>query len=379
MDARLAHALERGPAYLRSFRPQPLVYRWPDYVRASLGSLLGLLVAAWTAQLFDIGPAALPFIVAPMGASAVLLFAAPASPLAQPWPVVGGNVVSSLVGVLTARAVSSTAAAAAIAVAAAIAIMIGLRCLHPPGGACALFAATASPIVHHQGLLFAVFPVAIDTVFLLLVAIAVNNLTGRRYPHRPAPVPASDAAATPAARVGLRLGDISGAIQRLDQGLDVHPGDVLALVHEAEVHAVDRQLGQLVVRTVMETDVATVQPFETIYRVRLIFSYNHIKAVPVVDAERHVVGIITIYDLFRLKIVDLGPAESIMSSPVTTVRDDTPVANLVRLMTEHGLRHLPVVDADDRLVGIVTRTELIAVLNRVLVAARQEPGLDLPG
>ena len=377
MDARLAQALERGPAYLRSFRPQPLLYRWPDYVRASLGSLLGLLVAAWTAQTLDMGPAALPFIVAPMGASAVLLFAAPASPLAQPWPVVGGNVISSLVGVLTARAVSSTAAAAAIAVAAAIAIMMGLRCLHPPGGACALFAATASPVVHHQGLLFAVFPVAVDTVFLLLVAIVVNNVTGRRYPHRPAPAPAPDAV-TPADRVGLRLGDISGAIQRLDQGLDVHPGDVLALVREAEVHAVDRQLGQLVVRTVMETDVATVQPFETIFRVRLIFSYNHVKAVPVVDAERHVVGIITIYDLFRLKIVELGPAESIMTSPVTTVREDAPVASLVRLMTEQGLRHLPVVDADARLVGIVTRTELIAVLNRVLVAARQEPGSDLP-
>ena len=260
--------------------------------------------------------------------------------------------------------------------AAAIAIMIALRCLHPPGGACALFAATASPVVHHQGLLFAVFPVAIDTVFLLLVALAVNNLTGRRYPHQPAAAP--PAGDTPAGRVGLRLGDISEAMQRLDQGLDIHPGDVLALVHEAEVHAVDRQLGQLVVRTVMETNVATVQAFETVYRVRLIFSYNHVKAVPVLDAERHVVGIITIYDLFRLKIVDLSPAESIMSSPVTTVRDDTPVANLVRLMTEQGLRHLPVVDAEDRLVGIVTRTELIAVLNRVLVAARQEPGSDLP-
>lgn len=364
------------PAYLRSFRPQPLVYRGSDYLRAALGSLLGLLVAAWTAQVCNVGPAGLPFIVAPMGASAVLLFAAPASPLAQPWPVVGGNIISSLVGVITARLVSSTAFAAAIAVAAAIAIMIALRCLHPPGGACALFAATASPVVHHQGLLFAVFPVAIDTVFLLLVALAVNNLTGRRYPHQPPATP--PAADTPAGRVGLRLGDITDAIARLDQGLDIHPGDVLALVHEAEVHAVDRQLGQLVVRTVMETNVATVQAFETVYRVRLIFSYNHVKAVPVLDAERHVIGIITIYDLFRLKIVDLSPAESIMSSPVTTVRDDTPVAHLVRLMTEQGLRHIPVVDAEDRLVGIVTRTELIAVLNRVLVAARQEPGSGLP-
>ncbi len=61
------------------------------------------------------------------------------------------------------------------------------------------------------------------------------------------------------------------------------------------------------------------------------------------------------------------PHAMLMSSPVTTVGPDTPVARLVELMTDLGLRHLPVVDDEGRLAGIVTRTELIAVLHRALV------------
>ena len=69
----------------------------------------------------------------------------------------------------------------------------------------------------------------------------------------------------------------------LDQGLDILPDDVLALLRDAEVHAVDRQLGQLKVGTVMARDVLTVLPFETVYRIRLIMNQHHVKAVPVVD------------------------------------------------------------------------------------------------
>lgn len=358
------------PDWLRGFRPQSLTYRPADYLRGGIGSLLGLLAAAWSANYFNLGPETVPFIVAPMGASAVLLFAAPASPLAQPWSVVGGNIISSLIGVAAARLIPDTAVAAACSVAVAIVVMCALRCLHPPGGACALFAAVATSSVADEGFFFAVSPVAVNTVFLLIVAILINNLTGRRYPHQtPRGTPGGPTTATQ--RVGLQLADIREAISRLDQGLDVLPGDVLALVQEAEARAVDRQLGRLVVRTVMQRDVTTVRTFESIYRVRMVFHHNHVKAVPVVDEDRHVLGIITIYDLFRLELVNLDPVKSIMSSPVITVRGDAPVASLVALMTEQGLRHIPVVDEDNRIEGIVTRAELIAVLNHALVTSRE--------
>jgi CBS domain-containing membrane protein len=356
--------------WLRTFRPRSLPFRGADYPRGGLGALVGIVLATYAGKVFDIGPAALPFIVAPIGASAVLLFAAPASPLAQPWPVVGGNVASSLVGAASARLFDDTALAASVAVGAAIALMMLLRCLHPPGGACALFASVGAPAVHQQGFAFAVFPVAVNTVVLLLIAIAVNNLTGRRYPHVPAAAPrgvGTDPA--PSQRIGVLTDDVAAAIARLNQGLDILPEDVVALIRDAEAHALDRRLGQLKVGTVMARDVLTVLPFETVYRVRLIMNQHHVKAVPVVDEERRVVGIVTIYDMFNLQLANLDPASKIMTSPATTIGADEPVAELVALMSDAGLRHIPVVDADGRLAGIVTRSELIAVLNRALLSA----------
>jgi CBS domain-containing membrane protein len=355
-------------AWRTALRPGPMGYRRAEFLRGGLGALAGIALAALAAEVLPGGPALLPFIVAPMGATAVLLFAAPASPLAQPWSLLVGNISSTIVGVTAGRLFDDVTVAAAVAVGVAIPLMMALRCVHPPGGACALFAAVGGAAVAEQGYAFAVVPVGVNTVVLLLVAALVNNLTGRPYPHVPEPPPpkvGTDPA--PSERVGVQTEDIRQAMARLDRGLDILPGDVMTLVREAETHALDRRLGQLRVGTLMARDVQTVRPADTLYRVRMVINNHHVKAVPVVDDERHVVGIVTVYDLFNRDIVEFDPVSKVMTSPVTTVPVDTPVARLVSLMTYLWLRHLPVVDADGRLAGIVTRTELIAVLNQALV------------
>jgi CBS domain-containing membrane protein len=310
-----------------SLRPHSPCYRRADYLRGAVGALLGIAIAGLAGKAVSAGPEALPFIVAPMGATAVLLFAAPASPLAQPWPVLGGNVTSALVGIAAGRLFADTALAAAVAVSLAIALMMLLRCVHPPGGACALFGAVGGPGVAEQGFTFALWPVGVNTVFLLAVAGVVNNLTGRPYPHAPdlaVPRPGTDP--LPSERLGVQTGDIAQAMERLDRGLDVMPGDVMTLVRDAEVHALDRRLGQLRCDAIMARDVQVLQPAESLYRARLIMNQHHVKAVPVVDPERHVVGIVTVYDLFNLDVANLEPVSSVMTSPVTTVGVATPVA-----------------------------------------------------
>ncbi len=82
----------------------------------------------------------LPLIVAPIGASAVLLFAVPTSPLAQPWSIIGGNTISAFVGLAVTQFVDDPALAIGLGVALAIAAMSVTRSLHPPGGAAALTA-----------------------------------------------------------------------------------------------------------------------------------------------------------------------------------------------------------------------------------------------
>ncbi|NEM06287.1 HPP family protein [Geodermatophilus normandii] len=355
-------------AWRAGLRPGPVSYRRSEVLRGGLGALAGIALAAVTAHAVPGGPEGLPWIVAPMGATAVLLFAAPASPLAQPYPVVVGNTVSTLVGVAAGKLVDDVTLAAAVAVGVAIPLMMVLRCVHPPGGACALFTAVGGSAVTEHGWAFALWPVGVDTVVLLLVAALVNNLTGRPYPHVPEP-PRSGPEAPPTERVGLQAEDVRAAMQRLDRGLDVLPGDVLALVRDAEAHALDRRLGQLRVGALMERDVRTVQPQETLYRARMLMNQHAVKALPVVTDDRRVVGIVTVHDLFNLEVVALDPVSKVMSSPVTGVGVETPVSELVGLMADRGLRHLPVVDGEDRLAGIVTRAELVAVLHRALVGS----------
>ena len=100
-----------------------------------------------------------------------------------------GNVVSTSIGITAARMFDNVTVAASVAVAVAIAVMMALRCVHPPGGACALFTAVGSAAVAEQGYAFALWPVGVNTLVLLGVAALVNNLTGRPYPHVPPPPP----------------------------------------------------------------------------------------------------------------------------------------------------------------------------------------------
>lgn len=340
-------------------------YAPSELARGALGALVGIAVAGATARAVPGGPELLPFIVAPMGACAVLLFAVPASPLAQPWPVLGGNLVSTAVGLGAHWVIDDVLLAAAVGVGAAIGLMMLLDCLHPPGGACALLAATATPTIDDQGALFVLAPVGVNVVALLVVAVAVNNLTGRRYPHRPAPA----APASAATELGITTPDVERAMTRLADRLDVLPADIVAIVRDAETHALDRRLGSVPVERIMNTDVAVVHPFESIYRARTVIVQREVKTLPVVDADRRVVGVVSIIDLFTRDLVELETVDSIMRTQVTTIAADTPVADLVPIMTTEGYKNVPVVDDEGRLVGMITRGELIAVLHRALLGS----------
>jgi CBS-domain-containing membrane protein len=100
---------------------------------SAVGGFIGILLSMWI-SIYYVGAHGAALITASMGASAVLLYAAPHSPLAQPWPLVGGNVISALVGISCAQLISNPLLAAPLGVALAITSMHYLRCLHPPGG-----------------------------------------------------------------------------------------------------------------------------------------------------------------------------------------------------------------------------------------------------
>ena len=144
-----------------------------------VGILLVLLVSS---RVLDFHGAAL--VVASMGASAVLLFATPHSPLSQPWSLLGGHLISAAIGVTCAKVLPNSPYVWALAVALSIGAMHYLRCLHPPGGATALVAVMGGEQVRGMGYAFLVTPVLVNVMIILVVAVAANYpFRWRRYPH----------------------------------------------------------------------------------------------------------------------------------------------------------------------------------------------------
>jgi CBS domain-containing membrane protein len=159
------------------------------WLRGALGGMLGIVLAGAIGLLMLGGSdPALPWLVAPTGASAVLVFAVPASPLAQPWSVVGGNVISAVVGVSVGHLLGMPLLAGTVAVGLAIAAMSMGRCLHPPGGACALLYALGAAGPDAWGALH-LLTILANVLALAGAGWLYNNATGHPWPHRPVHIP----------------------------------------------------------------------------------------------------------------------------------------------------------------------------------------------
>lgn len=162
----------------------------PPRVRTSevlwswVGSFLGI-AAVSLIQYKTLDQTGLIMIIGSFGASAVLIYGAIRSPLAQPRNLLGGHVLSAIVGVTAYQWLGSEPwLAAAGAVSVAIVVMHLTKTLHPPGGATALIAVIGGESVHNLGYLYVVMPAALGAAVMLLVALIVNNIPkNRKYPE----------------------------------------------------------------------------------------------------------------------------------------------------------------------------------------------------
>ncbi len=148
-----------------------------------IGSFLGILSISFLH--FDILKGSdLSLVIGSFGASAVLIYGAVNSPLSQPRNLIGGHIISAIVGVTAFKLFSVNIwFCAAFAVSTSILIMQLTLTLHPPGGATALIAVIGSEQIHNLGFLYVLVPVATGSFVLLIIAIFVNNIPkNRRYP-----------------------------------------------------------------------------------------------------------------------------------------------------------------------------------------------------
>ena len=159
---------------------QPAV-SWAERFRSSCGAFVGLMLVLTLAKYLGELSGIDEWLMASLGASALLVFALPGSPMAQPWAVIAGNTLSALIGITAAKLIKEPLLAMPIAAAASILGMFVLRCLHPPAAAVALIVVLGH-VTHYR---YAAFPVMVDSILLVMAGAIYSNMTGKGYPNRP--------------------------------------------------------------------------------------------------------------------------------------------------------------------------------------------------
>lgn len=380
--------------WFKSFIPAPGNVDRFERMRSCAGSLFGILLVGLASYALLPHAAGTIWLIAPMGASAVLLFAVPSSPLAQPWSIIGGNLSAAIIGVTCARLLHEPALAAALAIALAIGAMFLLRCLHPPSGAVALTAVLGGPAVHDMGYAFVLSPVGLNSFLLLATALFFNNASGRRYPH----AQQSETRHThqtrdepPMTRLGFSHADLDQVLKRYNQVIDIGRDDLEEIFMQTEIRAYHRRFGQTNCGAVMSRDIVAVEFATGLDEAWTLLRHHRLRALPVLDRARHVIGIVSRSDFLEhaetqlrdgwtaklqglLRRVPFSHSDKpevvgqIMSRQVVTASVDTPILELVARMAD-GLHQIPVIDAGDKLVGMLTQSDMIATLYEKNLAA----------
>lgn len=358
-----------------------------EAARAGLGAFVGLALAGAFVLSSSIDLTLGLYLVAPFGASSVLLFAVPNSPLAQPWSAIVGNTVAAVVAVAVCLVVSDPVMRIALSVGLAIAATILCRALHPPAGAVAMTAAMSPDAVDELGFMFALTPIAIGTVLLVLVAIVYGRLTGRHYPFRQFDEPNTHGTTDPEPmeRLGLSEDELTDILDRYRQSFNLGTEDLARLIGAAEIQASTHRINPMVAAEVMSRDLVMIREDAPLVDVADLFRKHRFTGLPVIAKSGEFLGVI-----FQMHLIDRAsqhanlthrPFRSVMRQLMDRKSDallraadimtidgpravaSTPLAALLPLMAQGDIDAVPVLEAG-HVIGIVTRTDLISALAR---------------
>lgn len=335
---------------------------------ASVGILLCVifagLVSGW---LYDHATHSV-FMIAPIGASAILLFVVPSSPMAQPWAIIGGNTISALIGVILFHMVKEPLLASGLAVALSVLAMSVTRSMHPPGGAIALSAVIGGHAITDAGFLFPFIPVAVDSVLVVLFGLVFHRLLKRPYPHAAPVINQHQTQDTPTQiRGGPTSADIDAALSTMQESFDISRGDLEALLRQIEMQAVMRNnaAGKQGpdCSSIMSQHVVSVKADDNDDHARQLLLKHNIRSLPVVDAENRLLGTVGLRELLK----GTGAVSNLMIAPPTAAPQD-PALDLLPVLTNGRSHAVIIIDAQKHVVGLISQTDLLAALARLLPA-----------
>lgn len=351
--------------------------------RSAIAGLLGVLLFETLLHVLPVSEAT-KTVMGPLGATSVILFTLPHSPLAQPWSVAGGLFVPAVLGYLCGALIPNGFVAAGVALAVAIWAQAWLRCLHPPGGAMAIGLAMVA--AHGTPAGAALAPVAANIGAILAAAFAVNNVVPhRRYPAC-TPAAEADLQAQPAPS-GVRHADLQAALKEFDAYLDISEEDLIQVFNLATRAAFRRHV-MLTCGDVMRPEPPSVEYATDLNEAWDLMRRRRLTALCVVDRSRRVIGLLALGDFLHHIEPDRGRpiAENVrrLLRPSQTTHSDKPEAvGQIMRETRDGLvvaaagdpldwvadclargaqAAIPVVDESSRLVGIITQADLSSAL-----------------
>lgn len=360
--------------WLNTLKPNFKVLPLKDRLLCGIGALLGLMLSSFISWfvLGDINA----WYIAPMGASSVLLFAVPASPLAQPWNMVVGNTIAGIVGVTCASYIPNLTEAFSVAVGLSIVLMMTTDSLHPPSGAVAITAVLGGNAVHELGYHFIFYPVLLNSLLLLVIAIVFNRMLGKQYPQL-GQINQRSKDPTPTQKVTIQPQDIQDVLEQQTELLDISEYDLQKIILEAQEIANSRSVNSYVCQDIMTRDVIYLHAKDDIEKALDKFKQVNLMSLPVINAEEVLVGTLALYDVVEWFKRAADPKASwehrvqhIMNPKVVTVQPLQPIQDLVPYFVERSFNYIPVID-QQRLVGIISRADMIAILNQQLIQTQQ--------
>lgn len=175
--------IKRGIRVSRYVIYKETLVDYREHIWSFLGAFTGIGIIAFLQSLM-LEKAENVFLIGSFGASCVLVYGAIQSPLAQPRNLVGGHVISAVIGVAVYKLLPDIIwLTAPLAVALSVVVMQVTKTLHPPGGATALIAVTGTARIKALGFMYVLSPVLSGCLILLVIALIFNNMTSyRRYP-----------------------------------------------------------------------------------------------------------------------------------------------------------------------------------------------------
>jgi len=257
-----------------------------------------------------------------------------------------------------------------------------LNCLHPPGGAAALVAVIGGEQIQSLGYLYVLMPVGLNVLILGTAVYVTRLLLARKRQEKEIfPYPGEGEEHDLANPVPFSDGDLNRALHEINTYIDVSIEDLNDIYARAMSFAHKRSLGDMLCRDMMTHRVVTVEFGDSLSDAWALMQQHNIKSLPVINKARRVIGIVTVGDFkkeaekqpgetleARLKAlikptvgINSDKAEvvgQLMVSPVITLPEDAPVAEAVAIFTAQGISHVPVLNDEQRLSGMLSRTDV---------------------